>query len=107
MSSTDSGLNSLGEDVNGLEIVLLSSDQSPKSISWQRLQQNGRWGFSFVQATLFLQVGHSTVSVIIYTGYLLNGAKCTAEAVKLKAGHPVHFGQGSEPFGNFFQARFA
>jgi len=42
--------------------------QSPKSISLQRCEQNGRQGLASVQGTRFMQVGQLTCSVRVFKG---------------------------------------
>ena len=59
ISSIISWLKSLALLI-GLEILLFSNDHSPKSISWQRFEQNGRCGLCSDHSTLALHVGQST-----------------------------------------------
>ena len=59
MSSIMSWLNS-SADVIGAEILLFSNDHSPKSISWQRFEQKGRFGLCSDHSTFALQVGQLT-----------------------------------------------
>ncbi len=59
ISSIISWLRSLALLI-GLEILLFSNDHSPKSISWQRFEQNGRCGLCSDHSTLALHVGQFT-----------------------------------------------
>ena len=64
ISSIDCGDSSFSKEA-GVEIVWFSSDHSPRSISWQRFEQNGLNFDAGSQSTSFWQVGHFTAVGIV------------------------------------------